>query len=453
MGDHKPFQPDELPALFDPVVVRPVPARALAVSGGSDSTALMVLFAEWLRSCGEDVTTHVVLTVDHGLRPESSEETRAVAARAQAIGFRHAILVWEGPKPASGIQAAARAARYRLLGGYMRANGISLLLTGHTQDDQAETLLMRLARGSGLDGLTGIAPRARWRDLGFSDPQFEDLEVARPLLDVPRSKLRATLKTRGIRWIEDPSNADPDFERPRLRAARDQFEALGLTGEKLAASARRLLRVRKAVERAVDDFCGPASNAVVVDPLGCITVDRERLRRKDEEIALRTLERAVAACGGNPEPGPLGKLEGLAAMLQSTQEGRWTLARAMITATASEITIEREPGRRPAPVLYLSAGEQALWDGRFVVDVGKTAPSEPVEVRACGDELAREVSGRHPSPGRVPLPAAAFVPAFWSSGGLVAVPSLNVWPVPHWRSWIKARFVGDEIMRRGCTRP
>ena len=169
------------------------------------------------------------------------------------------------------------------------------------------------------------------------------------------------------------------------------------------------------------------------------------MRTADAEIALRALGRAVAACGGSPEPVPLGKLESLAAMLQTAQEGRWTLAGAMITATAAMIAIEREPGRRAPPVLHLSAGERALWDGRFGVRLTAAAPL--IEVRACGDDLARELLTQHPRPGRVPLGVAAFVPSFWSSGRLLAVPSLDVWTAPHCRDQLDAWFIGEEMVK------
>ena len=156
-----PIQPEELESLFAPCVGRPERACALAVSGGVDSTALMTLFAGWLSHRGIGTNTHHVLTVDHRLRPESPDEARAVAAQASALGFRHAILIWEGPKPRTGLQAAAREARYRLMYDYMAAHSIERLLVAHTRDDQAETLLMRLARGSGIDGLAAMAPELR----------------------------------------------------------------------------------------------------------------------------------------------------------------------------------------------------------------------------------------------------------------------------------------------------
>ena len=244
---------------------------ALAVSGGSDSTALMVLYADWLRQQGADMGLHMVLTVDHGLRAESAAEARAVAAQAESLGFPHATLLWEGSKPQTGIQAAARHARYRLMGNAMRANGIALLFTGHTRDDRAETLLMRLARGSGLDGLAGMAPRLHFNDLGLGESGLDEQEIARPLLDVPRTRLRATLQARGIAWIDDPSNQSPEFERPRLRAARAHLDELGLTNSVLALSATRLLRARQALDRVVGEFCNPDAGVVLVDPCGYIT--------------------------------------------------------------------------------------------------------------------------------------------------------------------------------------
>jgi tRNA(Ile)-lysidine synthetase-like protein len=154
--DNTSIGADELEGLFGPLAGAIGGACALAVSGGSDSTALMVLFADWLRQTGADPRAHTVLTIDHGLRAESPAEARAVADRATTLGFRHAVLVWDGPKPQTGIQAAAREARYRLMGGRMAEDGVAALLVAHTRDDQAETLLMRLARGSGLDGLSAM---------------------------------------------------------------------------------------------------------------------------------------------------------------------------------------------------------------------------------------------------------------------------------------------------------
>src|SRR5215467_9123155 len=219
-GERTPIRADELPRVFAHVPGHPEVPVALAVSGGSDSVAMMVLFADWLVQQGGDSGRHTVLTVDHHLRPRSGAEARMVAERARELGFRHAVLDWQDPKPATGLQAAARDARYRLMHDYLAAHGMTLLLTAHTRDDQAETLLMRLARGSGLDGLAAMAPLAPLGDHGAATDDGDELWIGRPFLDVPKLTLRATLEARKMRWMEDPSNIAPEFERARLRAAR-----------------------------------------------------------------------------------------------------------------------------------------------------------------------------------------------------------------------------------------
>jgi tRNA(Ile)-lysidine synthase len=437
-----PIQPEEIDGLFARFAA--VGPCALAVSGGSDSTALMVVFADWLRRNGEDAGRYPVLTVDHGLRAESAAEARTVAAAAQQLGYRHTTLVWQGPKPHAGIQAAARAARYRLMGDHLRTHGIRLLLTAHTRDDQAETLLMRLARGSGLDGLCAMAPitpLAGPHALGL-DGGGGTVWIGRPLLDVPKACLRATLQARGIAWIEDPSNAAPVFERTRLRAARAQLDVLGLTPAMLSLSAVRLARARRAIERLVDRFCDPRDGAVRVDPCGLVGIDRARLRQAGEEIALRVLERAIAAAGGSGEPVPLGKLEAIlpAVCDGPSATGRWTLARALITAQRTAVEVEREPGREPLPELTLEPGAAALWDGRFRVVAGAGLVG-PVLVRALGESGLRDLRRRGLVKQGVPG-AAEAVPAIWLDGRLVAVPPLDYWVPPCTSADLKAAFVG-----------
>ena len=323
MDDNRdPIRSDELDGLFSRFAA--LGPCALAVSGGSDSTALMVLFVDWLRQRGRSAGSCTVLTVDHGLRASSADEARAVAAAAVELGYRHATLAWEGPKPRAGIQAAARSARYRLMRGYMRAHGIGLLLAAHTRDDQAETVLMRLARGSGLDGLAAMAPLSPLGERGPGDISTggDARWIGRPFLDVPKACLRTTLEDRGLRWMEDPSNIAPEFERARLRAAQGHLDALGLTPDMLALSAARLARARRAIEDMVDDLCGPHAGAVRVDPCGVVLIDRAPLRGAGEEIALRLLERAVAAAGGSGERVPLGKLEAVLAGVRDPRAAR-----------------------------------------------------------------------------------------------------------------------------------
>ena len=441
-SSNDPIRPSELEALFAPLAAH-LPC-ALAVSGGSDSTALMVLFADWLRRRGQEPDRHTVLTVDHGLRRNSAAEARSVAIAAAWLGYRHATLAWRGPKPRTGVQAAARRARYRLMGDYMRVHGIGLLLTAHTRDDQAETLLMRLARGSGLDGLSAIAPLAALGEQGLarSEAKGGARWVARPLLDVPRACLQATLKARGIPWLEDPSNAAPQFERTRLRAARPEREALGLTDSMLALSAARLLRVRRVLDRLVVQFCDSDAGAVSVDPAGVFTIDRARLRQAGEEIALRVLSRAIAAAGGAEERAPLSKLEPIAAAVCGARPllGKWTLARALLTAEEAAVAVERERGRAPLPELTLAPGSNVLWDGRFWVRIGRDFAGGPVEVRALGETALKDLRRRGGAAASAPARAAALVPSVWHGGRLIAVPPLQYWAPPHSAGGIAATF-------------
>jgi tRNA(Ile)-lysidine synthase len=356
-----------------------------------------------------------------------------------ALGFRHAILVWEGPKPATGLQAAARAARYRLIAEYARANGIAVVLTGHTADDQAETLLMRLARGSGLDGLAAMAPLT---ELPVPDAGgLGTLKVARPLLEVPKARLRATLQERGIPWIEDPSNQHPGFERTRLRAAREVLESLGLTTDMLSLSARRLQRARGALERWVAEFCAAEAGHVVVDPCGVIRIDAPALRSLPAEIAVRVLSWAVAAAGGADEPVPLAGIESAAeALCAGAAIGAWTLARAKITASRERVLIEREPGREPASAITLEPGSQALWDGRFLVAAGPSFPGA-VEVRALGMDGMRQARSAVEPPPDVSAAALRALPGFWRAERLIAAPNLQFWPEERARGELSATFL------------
>lgn len=214
---------------------------AVAVSGGGDSVALMHLLAAYARARKRKAP--VVLTVDHGLRKSSSKDARQVAAWAKKAGLTAHVLSWHGAKPKSGVEAAAREARYRLMGDWLTRHKIATLYVGHTIDDQAETFLLRLARGSGLDGLAAMGPRAPWPVAGFAN-----LSVARPLLGLARSDLRAWLQARGQTWLDDPMNEDDAFDRVKIRRAGKALADLGLTVPRLAAAASHLARARVALE-------------------------------------------------------------------------------------------------------------------------------------------------------------------------------------------------------------
>lgn len=207
------------------------PEIAVAVSGGADSLALALLLDRWARARDGRV---LALTVDHGLREESAAEARQVGRWLTARGISHRTLRWRGRKPRRGIQAAARVARYGLLQAWCRRQGVLHLALAHHRDDQIETFLMRLGHGSGLDGLAGMPPVA----------ERDGVRLLRPLLDLPKARLVASLRAAGQGWIEDPSNENPTFERVRLRRQRGGIEAAGVVADRLPAVAASLARAR-----------------------------------------------------------------------------------------------------------------------------------------------------------------------------------------------------------------
>ena len=285
------------------------PSAALAVSGGPDSMALMHLAARWLTLKERAPASIAVLTVDHGLRPESAEEAAFVAGRAAELGFAHATLAWAGQKPKTGIQAAAREARYGLMAAYACEHRIACLVTAHTEDDQAETFLMRLRRGSGLDGLAAMAQVS----------ERDGVAIVRPLLGLSKARLTAYLRSLGIPFAIDPSNSNASFERVRLRHAMKALAAAGIARPALALSASRLGRSREALAGAAEEFL---ERHFRVTSLGQGQIGLEAFLALAPEIALRVLSRALALTGGREAPPRMTKVERLLKSLYEMRPDR-----------------------------------------------------------------------------------------------------------------------------------
>ena len=249
----------------------------------------MHLLAAWAR--GTKLPLPMVLTVDHGLRAGSAKDAKTVAAFAKRAGLKARILSWRGKKPKAGIEAAAREARYRLMGDWLTRHRIATLFVGHTQDDQAETFLLRLARGSGLDGLSAMLAHAPWPVGGFPE-----LAVARPLLSFNRQELRDYLTLLDQSWLEDPMNHDPAFDRVRVRKARAALAEAGLSTARIAAAASHLARAREALE-----IVTGAVLARAVRPLregDGVLLDSAALAAAPREVGLRALAAVLMAVGG-----------------------------------------------------------------------------------------------------------------------------------------------------------
>ena len=270
-----PLDASELPALFADFSGRR--HVILAVSGGADSTAMMVLAARWHRQGGTVPLS--VVTINHGLRAESAQECARVAAQATALGLPCTILAWTGPKPTSRLQEKARNARYQLLADAARETGADTIATAHTLDDQAETVLMRLAHGSAVDGLGAMRPAK----------QRGALLHLRPLLGLGKARLIATLGQAGFDWIEDPSNYNLRFERTRIRGLLAAVAPSGLQAERLALLAKRAQRATQALEHIAG-----ATFAAAMRPDGDgVWLDAAVLAQAPAEIRLRVLGRAI----------------------------------------------------------------------------------------------------------------------------------------------------------------
>jgi tRNA(Ile)-lysidine synthase len=359
--DHSPISASDAKRLF--ADWKAVPAIVLAVSGGPDSVALMWLAARWRRGLSRGPRL-VAVTVDHGLRKEAAREARDVKRLARALGVEHRTMRWRGTKPKTGLPAAARIARYELLARAARACRATHVLTAHTRDDQAETLLMRLLRGSGIAGLSAMARQSE-RD-GFL--------LARPLLHLPKARLIATLSRAKIDFADDPTNRDTNFTRARLRALLPVLAAEGGDVRALARLASRLARVNAAVEILADgaerylalkgSHVGlPGFDAKTFDAkaFDAKTFDATAFAALPEEIRLRLLKRAIDRYG-HEGPAELGKVEALLASLdqavaESTtgrrQRGgqtsfKQTLAGALVGLARGRIRIEPAPIRRRA---------------------------------------------------------------------------------------------------------
>jgi tRNA(Ile)-lysidine synthase len=337
-ADAPPVSSAEARKLFAPFTDQP--KILIAVSGGPDSIALLWLASHW-RASRKGGPELIAVTVDHGLRREARREANAVGRLSQRLGIVHRILRWTGAKPKTGIQEAARNARYALIAQEAKTAGVRQILTAHTLDDQAETVLFRLLCGSGLAGLQAMTELAPY-------PGEPALSLARPFLSLPKARLLATLREADIPFADDPSNRDPRHARPRLRQILPHLAAEGLTAERLATLSRRLQRADAALRHAVAAASERVSLAAWEEGG---RIDRQHFMALPAEIGLRLLAQAIAEAGQG-RSAELGKLETLFTAVAQAPDGavfRRTLAGAMVTARSAELIIERAPPRRARP--------------------------------------------------------------------------------------------------------
>lgn len=374
-----------------------LPARlGVAVSGGGDSIALLHILSRCFRS---DEVELIAASVDHGLRPDAAAEAALAGDLADRLGVAHTVLRWDGWDGLGNLQDRARRARLDLLTDWAHRQGAGMLALGHTADDQAETVLMRLARASGVGGLAGIAPR-RVQD---------GITLVRPLLDQTRAALRAYLSRNDIVWADDPSNDDDRFDRVRARRALEVLAPLGVTVQALAEVAQNMAQARDAL-----DWHGFLAARDTVDfDAGDLMLDLRRFRILPQEIARRVLTRAILWVGGG-DYGP--RRAPLADVIDALRRGH-------VATTLGGCLIRTEGPRSAricrefAAVRGLRCAPNEVWDRRWRLSGGDATGCE---VRALGNRGVSDCADWRAT-GR-PREALAATPAVWRAGDLVAAP-------------------------------
>ncbi|MEM9630598.1 MAG: tRNA lysidine(34) synthetase TilS [Pseudomonadota bacterium] len=414
----KPVEPTGLPAdevdtLFS--VLHPFSNLTLAVSGGGDSLCLMVLLNEWRHRTGWTGEAEVVV-VDHGLRPESAAEAQFVVRNAEDIALPATVLRWDGEKPSRNVQEAARQARYRLISEHMRRSGSEALVLGHHLDDQAETFLDRLTRGSGLHGLSAMAADEPDGPAG--------LRLLRPLLQVPKKQLEASLKERGLNWCSDPSNQNSKYKRSRLRKILALLEEEGLSAERITQTTGHLRRAREALDQSTWEF---AEKHLVEHPAGPLKLNRKSYREVPEELRLRLLTLVLGRATGVMPRLRLNKLQVLDTALVHDGDHRQTLAGTLIKAGKDTIWCWREVGREPPETLG-ELKDDGIWDHRFrysvVMGTGKKEFERGIRLGPlCHAPIqAKDIEW----PQDWPKEAFESSPVVWSEGGEIYSHSCSV---------------------------
>lgn len=392
-----------------------------AVSGGSDSTALLLLLKHHLDRTAP-ATKLLAVTIDHGLRPGSAAEAQGMARLCATHAIAHRILTWSGSKPSTGLPAAAREARYRLLAAAAQAEGLGLILTGHTADDQAETVLMRqvrndrLARKEGLArdegrghadaagrGLAGMAPATLydWRSW-----------IVRPLLGMRRAALRDVLRRQDVGWADDPTNVDKAFERPRLRATLADDDGVQRIDDALVLAVHEG-NARRQLGLATADLI---RRFAIQPAAGLIRLDPGLLNAGEDRAAVYALRILLATTGGIAFLPDQARSEALFARLKAGFLCA-TLSRTVVDCRRAGIFLRRESRGLP-PAAAVTQG--TLWDGRRRITLNNS--SGALLIAPFGAAAKRPAIGEGETPPSLMRAALAAEPALWQAGECLGLP-------------------------------
>ena len=378
------------------------PRLAVACSGGADSIALLGLICDWALQRNGKV---VAMIVDHRLRPESTREAAQVAATAKKLGIEACVLTRTDGSLRSNVQQHAREARYRLLSSGCRQLAIPHLFLAHHRNDQAETVYMRAARNSGVDGLAGMAAVSELRDV----------RILRPLLDIPKTRLRATASAMGLPVIEDPSNDDSHYERVRVR--RDLVLATKVDDAIQSADRNGLERRRKELVAAY-----LLAKSCAIFPEGYAVLDIKTLRYEPVDIAYRCLAAICAMIGGRQHPPRRARTSRLYDAIVSGKLARGrTMGGCHIMPIDRRLLIIRETS---AIEKSMAISKNGRWDGRFLVEM--SSPSEGLEVSALGEAGLHELRENEAFIEGLNIPRAVLptLPAVRGLEGIRYVPHL-----------------------------
>ncbi len=384
--------------LSEAFLPHPPKRLGVAVSGGSDSTALLHMLHMFCQR--HDIELHAV-TVDHGLRVEAAEEAAHVARYCAGIGVPHDTLLWLDWNGEGNLQKAARDARYRKMAGWAGSRGIDMIAVGHTADDQAETVLMRLARRSGVDGLSAMRRRT----------QREGITWVRPLLHTRREALRSYLTHRQITWVDDPSNEDDRYDRIKARKALALLTPLGLSVEALGEVAKNMAETRRALEW--QTFLAAKKMARLA--AGGVVLDETLLRLQPDELQRRLMVKAINWVNGNTYAPRRAALVSVGEALCNGQAA--TVAGCQLRRIATRIWVFREYNA----VREIETATDALWDGRWKLTPSQPAHHDPeLRVRALGMAGLEQCPDWRTS--GLPHVVLQSTPAIWKGDELVAAP-------------------------------
>ena len=387
---------DPLAAAINDMLGPQPPARVgVAVSGGGDSIALLSVMAEVAKA--RDIEL-LVITVDHGLRPGTLSEVKLVTGLCQSLNLSHHVEYWTGWDGTGNLQARAREGRYELIADWAYANQITHVALGHTADDQAETVLMRLARTAGVDGLCGMSARRILHGVTW----------VRPFLTIRRDALRAYLEQTGLCWAEDPSNDDTRFERVRVRQALAVLDDLGIGVDTLVQTAQQMSDARDALDWQTF-LC--AQDAVQIH-CGAVALNPQQFRTQPTEIRRRLLVHSLMWLSGNAYPPRRDAVAGALAAIQANRT--FTLDGCQITSDKGLVWVHRELNALTDVVAEVGDS----WDNRWTVTGPEDSPE--IEVRALGTEFLPSLD-RWRDAG-LPRAAMAVTPGVWYEGRLIAAP-------------------------------